>query len=588
MIGRGAEVVFHVAGALHIVRLEALAAELGEHRGQRLLHDIDQRVQPAAMRHADGDLADAGRCHRLDDGVQRRNGDLAAFQAEPLGGDVALLAERLEAFRLGELHQDGALGLRVERGAPGRAFHPALDPGLLVGVLDVHELDADRAAIGLAQDGHDLAQRGGLAAKHVVDEDRLVEVVVGETIGARIEFGMRPGNLQPERIEPRLQMAAHAVGADQHQGAQRGDRGGADLLAGQQHGRHCRGGASGGGGGGSSHSPDSGGAAPRRRRWPPPGPSAHRRSARRTVRRRSDRRKPGLAAQRAYCSPRKAAFAPLKADARMSTPAIDQDPLLPLSGHRATCRSVEPLAARSGRFNRMSSRHANAPRASARGASVFQMRRQAGFSSEPAGGEARGRSPRRRLAGATLAAFGACGCSGGAGGRWRSSVMNWSNSALSLAKRSRSRKRRIPSAPPPAGAASRCGIHRRRGCRWSGPAAPRCRTSSSSRPRAAAALPGRAERPDSRHDGSVPSIPCVLSIVRTTTAQARPATKGQSRARPRRCAAAWAASSTSASSPNPAGSSRSVPGRPAPTGNSPCPDCRTFHGLQQPDMAALM
>ena len=73
-----------------------------------------------------------------------------------------------------------------------------------------------------------------LAAEHVVDEDRLVEVVVGETIGARIELGMRPGNLQPERIEPRLQMAAHTVGADQHQRAQRGDGGRADLLAGQR------------------------------------------------------------------------------------------------------------------------------------------------------------------------------------------------------------------------------------------------------------------------------------------------------------------------------------------------------------------
>ena len=98
----------------------------------------------------------------------------------------------------------------------------------------MHELDADRAAIGLAQDGLDLAQRRGFAAEYVVDEDRLVEVVVGETIGARVEFGMRPGNLQPERIEPRLQMAAHTVGADQHQRAQRSDGGCADLLPGQR------------------------------------------------------------------------------------------------------------------------------------------------------------------------------------------------------------------------------------------------------------------------------------------------------------------------------------------------------------------
>jgi hypothetical protein len=33
-----------------------------------------------------------------------------------------------------------------------------------------------------------------------------------------------------------------------------------------------------------------------------------------------------LPAQRAYCSPRKAAFAPLNAEARTSTPAIDHDP----------------------------------------------------------------------------------------------------------------------------------------------------------------------------------------------------------------------------------------------------------------------
>ncbi len=235
-VGRGAEMVLDVARALHIVRLEALAAEFGEHRGERLLHDVDQRVEPAAMRHADGDLVHALRGHRLDHRVQRRDGDLAAFQPEPLGGDVALLAEHLEAFGLGELLQDAALLLRAEGRVPRRAFHAALDPGFLVGVLDVHELDADRAAIGVAQDLHDLAQRRGLAAEHVVDEDRLVEVGVGEAVGVRVQLGMRRRNGQPERIEPRLQMAAHAVGADQHQGAQRGDGGGADLLAGHRRG----------------------------------------------------------------------------------------------------------------------------------------------------------------------------------------------------------------------------------------------------------------------------------------------------------------------------------------------------------------
>ena len=138
----------------------------------------------------------------LDHRVQRRDGDFAALQAEALGGDVALLAERLEPFGLGQLLQDGALFVGVERGQPRRALDPALDPGFLLGVLDVHELDADRAAIGLPQDLHDLPQRRGFAAQHVVDEDRLVHVGVGEAVGRRIKLGVRGGDDQAQRIEP--------------------------------------------------------------------------------------------------------------------------------------------------------------------------------------------------------------------------------------------------------------------------------------------------------------------------------------------------------------------------------------------------
>src|ERR1700744_6031176 len=120
-IGGRAKMVLHVPRALHIVRLEAFAAEFREHRGERLLHDVDQRVEPAAMRHADSDLRDAGLCGGLDDGVDRGDGDLSALEAEALRGNVSLLAERLETFRFGELGQDGALGAGVENGAPWRA-----------------------------------------------------------------------------------------------------------------------------------------------------------------------------------------------------------------------------------------------------------------------------------------------------------------------------------------------------------------------------------------------------------------------------------------------------------------------------------
>ena len=114
--------VFHVAGALHVVGLEAGAFEFAEQRRVGFVHHVDQRVQPAAVRHADDDLLHARLGGGFDDGVQCGNADLGAFKPEALGGDEALLAERLEAFRLGQLLQDRALrfgaGERCASGAP--------------------------------------------------------------------------------------------------------------------------------------------------------------------------------------------------------------------------------------------------------------------------------------------------------------------------------------------------------------------------------------------------------------------------------------------------------------------------------------
>ena len=52
----------------------------------------------------------------------------------------------------------------------------------------------------------------------------------GETVAARIEFGMGLDLVDPQRIEVGLQMAAHPERADQHQCADRVDGRGADVL----------------------------------------------------------------------------------------------------------------------------------------------------------------------------------------------------------------------------------------------------------------------------------------------------------------------------------------------------------------------
>jgi hypothetical protein len=156
---------------------------------------------------------------RLDHGLHGGDGALAALQAEALGADELLGAEGLEALRLGELAEDLALLGRVEGGGPGGALDALLDPGLLLGVLDVHELDADRAAIGGAQPFHDLADGGRLQPQHLVDVDRAVEIGLGEAPESGVQLGVAGLGLQAERVELRLQVAAHPVGADEHQRA---------------------------------------------------------------------------------------------------------------------------------------------------------------------------------------------------------------------------------------------------------------------------------------------------------------------------------------------------------------------------------
>src|SRR5690606_25231878 len=84
-VARGAEMVFHVARALDLVRRCRAALELVEQRAVRLAHDLRQDVQAAAMRDAEDDLLHAEIAAALDDLLERRDQALAAVETEPLG-----------------------------------------------------------------------------------------------------------------------------------------------------------------------------------------------------------------------------------------------------------------------------------------------------------------------------------------------------------------------------------------------------------------------------------------------------------------------------------------------------------------------
>ena len=220
-IGAGAKVILHIARATGIVRIAGIALEFRKHLREGLLHDIDQHIQSATMRHADGDflgtVLGCGFNHRL----HRRNGRLPAFQAEALGAHEFPRTKGFKAFRFRQLLQDLILLRGIKSAIPGRAFNAALDPGFLVRILDMHELHADRTAIGSAADGEDFTQARGFLAQHEIKENLAIPILLRETIGLGVKLRMGFGHLQAERIKPRFQMPTHAIAADQHQRADR-------------------------------------------------------------------------------------------------------------------------------------------------------------------------------------------------------------------------------------------------------------------------------------------------------------------------------------------------------------------------------
>src|SRR5215213_2752439 len=178
-----------------------------EQRAMRLTHHLRQHVQPPAMRHAEHDLFYAEIAAALDDLLERRDQRLSPVETKALGPGELDVAEFLKAFRLDQLVEDRALALARERDLLVLPFDALLDPGLLLCIRDVHELDAHRLAVGALTDGNDLAHGGEFEPKHEVEEDLAIEVGVTESIGARVELLVVLRWLEAERIELGVEVA---------------------------------------------------------------------------------------------------------------------------------------------------------------------------------------------------------------------------------------------------------------------------------------------------------------------------------------------------------------------------------------------
>src|SRR5713226_2523608 len=194
--------IFDVAGALDRVRIDRAALEF---------------MKQPAMRHAEDDFLDAEIAAALDDLLQRRNQRFRAVQTEALGAGEFEIAEFLKTLGLDQLRQDRAPALTGETDFLVRTLDALLNPGLLRGIANMHEFDAERLAVGAFADRKDFTQRGVFQTQHMIEEDLAVEIALREAVGTRIEFFAVARRLDPERIKSCVEMAAHPVGPDQHQ-----------------------------------------------------------------------------------------------------------------------------------------------------------------------------------------------------------------------------------------------------------------------------------------------------------------------------------------------------------------------------------
>ena len=198
----------------------ALAFELAQDRLIGAPDGVHERVEPAAVGHADHDLVRAPCGGEPDRLVEHRHERLETLERELLLPEERPPQVLLEALGLGEPVQERLPLRRVERLPEAPRLDRLPEPDALGVVGDVLDLVGDRARVDGAEERERLEQRvpfdveteqGGRDARLQLgrqgrDEAGLVERRVAHRLGA-------------ERVEPGCQVPVHAVGLDEGHGS---------------------------------------------------------------------------------------------------------------------------------------------------------------------------------------------------------------------------------------------------------------------------------------------------------------------------------------------------------------------------------
>ena len=124
------------------------------------------------------------------------------------------MQELLKKGGTANLFQDVNLGFAVQRRPIANRLHAILQPAALCRILQVHEFDPDRAAVGLLQSFDDIPQHCPPGLKQIRGKKFCVQIFKGQFKGGKIQQGV-VGRARHQRVQTGQQMSHISITVDE-------------------------------------------------------------------------------------------------------------------------------------------------------------------------------------------------------------------------------------------------------------------------------------------------------------------------------------------------------------------------------------
>lgn len=162
---------------------DIVLVEFGEEFTPRFSEGVDEDIEATAVGHSDDYFLDSGRRAGLEKRVEDGDEGFAPFQGKAFLSDVAGVKKSFQRFGGDNFFEDAALLGGGEGGLVAVAFHAIAQPTADTEVHDVHEFDADVVAVGLFEEGENIAQGAWAATAEGAGIKNGIEIGVGKAEG---------------------------------------------------------------------------------------------------------------------------------------------------------------------------------------------------------------------------------------------------------------------------------------------------------------------------------------------------------------------------------------------------------------------